>query len=98
MTQPAKPSEAAKTTTTKVHASEDERSISSSSVTVPKEVQGKRKWYANVWDTFDKSPEERRFLFKLDAALLSFASLGMFFFFWFFFASSLFRPYPPFPL
>jgi hypothetical protein len=29
-------------------------------------------------DTFDKSPEERRFLFKLDAAILTFASLGYF--------------------
>lgn len=31
-----------------------------------------------IWDTFDKSPEERKFLTKLDAALLSFASLGYF--------------------
>jgi hypothetical protein len=36
----------------------------------------KRKWTSYIWDTFDKSPEERRLLFKLDAALLSFASLG----------------------
>ena len=35
-----------------------------------------RRWYSYVWDTFDKSPEERKFLFKLDTALLSFASLG----------------------
>ncbi|KAL2826748.1 pantothenate transporter [Aspergillus pseudoustus] len=35
-------------------------------------------WRRYVWDTFDKSPEERRFLFKLDAALLTFASLGYF--------------------
>ena len=28
------------------------------------------------WATLDKPPEERRFLFKLDAALLTFASLG----------------------
>jgi ACS family pantothenate transporter-like MFS transporter len=35
-----------------------------------------RKWQSYIWDTFDKSPEERRFLFKLDAALLTFASLG----------------------
>ncbi|KAM0514461.1 hypothetical protein ACHAPE_006754 [Trichoderma viride] len=38
----------------------------------------KKRWVSYVWDTFDKSPEERRFLFKLDAALLSFASLGYF--------------------
>lgn len=35
-------------------------------------------WRSAIWDTFNKSPEERRFLTKLDAALLSFASLGMF--------------------
>lgn len=36
----------------------------------------KRKWQSYVWDTLDKSPEERKFLFKLDFALLTFASLG----------------------
>lgn len=36
----------------------------------------KRKWQTYIWDTLDKSPEERRFLFKLDFALLTFASLG----------------------
>ncbi|KAL0258621.1 hypothetical protein SLS55_006118 [Diplodia seriata] len=36
----------------------------------------KLSWKGVLWDTFDKSPEERRFLGKLDAALLSFASLG----------------------
>ncbi|TRX88013.1 hypothetical protein FHL15_011068 [Xylaria flabelliformis] len=35
-------------------------------------------WRSYVWDTFDKSPEERRFLFKLDAVVLSLASLGYF--------------------
>ncbi|KAL1858397.1 hypothetical protein Plec18170_002595 [Paecilomyces lecythidis] len=38
----------------------------------------KRKWVSYIWDTFDKSPEERRLLFKLDAAILTFASLGYF--------------------
>ena len=38
----------------------------------------KRKLVSYLWDTFDKSPEERAFLFKLDAALLTFASLGYF--------------------
>ena len=37
-----------------------------------------RTWKGYIWDTFDKSPEERKFLFKLDAALLTFASLGYF--------------------
>ncbi|KAB5570883.1 major facilitator superfamily domain-containing protein [Coniochaeta sp. 2T2.1] len=35
-------------------------------------------WKSHLWDTFNKSPEERRFLFKLDAVLLTFASLGYF--------------------
>lgn len=35
-------------------------------------------WKSYLWDTFNKSPEERRFLFKLDAVLLTFASLGYF--------------------
>lgn len=38
----------------------------------------KRKWASYIWDTFDKSPEERRLLFKLDSAILTFASLGKF--------------------
>lgn len=36
----------------------------------------KPKWQSYIWDSLDKSPEERRFLFKLDSALLTFASLG----------------------
>ena len=35
-----------------------------------------RKWQNYLWDSLDKSPEERRFLFKLDAALLTFVYLG----------------------
>lgn len=42
------------------------------------ETKPKRTWRSYLWDTFDKSPEERKFLFKLDAALLTFASLGYF--------------------
>jgi ACS family pantothenate transporter-like MFS transporter len=38
----------------------------------------KLKWVSYIWDTFDKSPEERRLLFKLDSAILTFASLGKF--------------------
>ncbi|KAI1266542.1 MFS general substrate transporter [Xylariaceae sp. FL1019] len=38
----------------------------------------KKTWRSYLWDTFDKSPEERKFLFKLDAAVLSLASLGYF--------------------
>jgi ACS family pantothenate transporter-like MFS transporter len=38
--------------------------------------QKHRKWYYYLWDTLDKPKEERWFMFKLDAALLTFASLG----------------------
>ncbi|KAH7161872.1 major facilitator superfamily domain-containing protein [Dactylonectria macrodidyma] len=38
----------------------------------------KRTWKSYIWDTFDKSPEERAFLFKLDTALMTLASLGYF--------------------
>ncbi|KAK5631156.1 hypothetical protein RRF57_006871 [Xylaria bambusicola] len=41
-------------------------------------VNPKRTWRSYFWDTFDKSPEERRFLTKLDAILLTFACLGYF--------------------
>jgi len=34
------------------------------------------KWYYYLWDTLDKPREERWLMFKLDAALLTFASLG----------------------
>ncbi len=43
-------------------------------VVIQEKVQ--RKWQSYLWDTLDKSPEERKFLFKLDFALLTFASLG----------------------
>lgn len=42
------------------------------------QVQPKRKWQSYIWDSLDKSPEERRFLFKLDSAVLTFATLGYF--------------------
>lgn len=48
------------------------------SVTQIVQKQPKRKWVSYIWDTFDKSPEERRLLFKLDSAILTFASLGKF--------------------
>ncbi|KAL7910585.1 major facilitator superfamily domain-containing protein [Trichoderma velutinum] len=53
-----------------------DRTDSLSSETIHTKV--KRRWASYLWDTLDKSPEERRFLFKLDAVLLSFASLGYF--------------------
>jgi hypothetical protein len=46
---------------------------------VREEKPGEKKpWYYYVWDTLDKPKEERWFMFKLDAALLTFASLGTF--------------------
>lgn len=38
----------------------------------------KKSWKSYLWDTLDKPPEERRFLFKLDAVILTAASLGYF--------------------
>lgn len=40
------------------------------------QTQPKRNWKSYIWDTLDKSPEERKFLFKLDSAVLTFATLG----------------------
>jgi hypothetical protein len=37
----------------------------------------KSKWRGYIWDSFDKSPEERCFIFKLDLALLTFGCLGI---------------------
>lgn len=56
--------------------SEETDSSSVSGISV--ESTPKRTWRSYVWDTFDRSPEERRFLFKLDAVILTFASLGYF--------------------
>ncbi|KAL1875557.1 hypothetical protein Plec18167_005493 [Paecilomyces lecythidis] len=44
---------------------------------IPKEPKKKR-FVSYLWDTFDKPPEERRLLSKLDAAIISFASIGYF--------------------
>ncbi|KKA20500.1 Pantothenate transporter [Rasamsonia emersonii CBS 393.64] len=44
---------------------------------IQKELK-KPKLVSYLWDTFDKPPEERKLLFKLDAAILSFASIGYF--------------------
>lgn len=42
------------------------------------QVKPKTTWRSYLWDTLDKSPQERRFLFKLDLVLMTFASLGYF--------------------
>lgn len=56
----------------------DDVSDSSRRKDVPTLDEGKGTWRSYIWDTFDKSPEERQFLFKLDAVILTFASLGYF--------------------
>ncbi|KAJ6454570.1 major facilitator superfamily domain-containing protein [Mycena vulgaris] len=38
----------------------------------------KQSWLGYLWDTADVTPQERRMLFKVDASLLVFASLGYF--------------------
>ncbi|KAI0309610.1 MFS general substrate transporter [Amylostereum chailletii] len=37
-----------------------------------------RSWRSYVWDTWDKSPEERKFLRRLDACLITYAALSYF--------------------
>ncbi|KAJ6024028.1 hypothetical protein N7540_004825 [Penicillium herquei] len=44
----------------------------------PVKEKAKRRWVSYIWDTFDKTAEERRLIFKLDSAILTFASLGYF--------------------
>lgn len=42
------------------------------------QAQPKANWKSYFWDSLNKSPEERRFLFKLDGVLITLASLGYF--------------------
>ncbi|KAK8109141.1 major facilitator superfamily transporter [Apiospora sp. TS-2023a] len=58
--------------------STSDRGFDNTSSPVNVQTQPKRSWKSYIWDTFDKSPEERRFLFKLDLALMTLASLGYF--------------------
>ncbi|TQN68336.1 Pantothenate transporter liz1 [Colletotrichum shisoi] len=57
---------------------EGKDSATPNSVTEVLQKTPKSSWKSYIWDTFDKSPEERRFLFKLDAVLMTLASLGYF--------------------
>ena len=60
-----------------VHADEGQNSdvaLDKATQLVQQDVH--RTWQSYLWDSLDKSPEERKFLFKLDCALLTFASLG----------------------
>ncbi|EXJ80605.1 hypothetical protein A1O3_06888 [Capronia epimyces CBS 606.96] len=45
---------------------------------IQSQAEPQRTWKGYIWDTFDKSAEERRFLFKLDLGLLTFSCLGYF--------------------
>lgn len=49
---------------------------SADSQPVLEETYKKRTWTRYIWDSLNKSPEERRFLFKIDLAILTFASCG----------------------
>ncbi|WVQ82939.1 hypothetical protein IAT38_005075 [Cryptococcus sp. DSM 104549] len=42
------------------------------------EYEHKPSWKGRIWDTFDRPPLERKLLFKVDAIILTFASLGYF--------------------
>jgi MFS transporter, ACS family, pantothenate transporter len=62
------------------HGAQDESAMSASERSsgdiaglVQRDPAGKQSWRSYVWDSLDKSPAERRFLLKLDAALLTFA-------------------------
>ncbi|KAI0715821.1 MFS general substrate transporter [Cerioporus squamosus] len=44
----------------------------------PPKKPDSRPWSSYLWDTWDKPEEERRFLFKLDACLLTYAALSYF--------------------
>jgi len=52
--------------------SESGRSYNSSSEELNKPV---KTWKGYIWDTFDAPKDERRLLFKLDAVILTFASV-----------------------
>jgi ACS family pantothenate transporter-like MFS transporter len=43
---------------------------------IVQQQKAKKDWRRYIWDSFDKSPEERHFIFKLDFALLTFGCLG----------------------
>jgi MFS transporter, ACS family, pantothenate transporter len=47
-------------------------------LSTPVAVVPKRSWRSYIWDSLDKSPAERRLVFKLDCALLTIGCLGYF--------------------
>ena len=46
---------------------------------IPPTKTKKKPFFYYLWDTFDKPKEERWFMFKLDAVLMTFAGLGAYF-------------------
>lgn len=73
----------------------DTRSSAEVADRVIRENVSKKRWVSYIWDTLGKTKEERRFLFKLDAALLTYACLGNSLFFsatqlWLIFTSGFF--------
>ncbi|KAI8268708.1 hypothetical protein K4K58_004409 [Colletotrichum sp. SAR11_239] len=63
---------------TSASSQSNDKGIVEQAITEVLQEAPKRTWKSYLWDTFDKSPEERRFLFKLDAVLMTLASLGYF--------------------
>lgn len=55
-----------------------DRNVDAADSLVKVQTVPQRSWRSYLWDTFDRSPEERKFLFKLDGILLTYASLGYF--------------------
>ncbi|THH29467.1 hypothetical protein EUX98_g4710 [Antrodiella citrinella] len=55
-----------------------EKSLTLDSDATSTGIPEKRPLSSYIWDTWNKSPEERRFLAKLDACLLTYAALSYF--------------------
>ncbi|KAK8076075.1 major facilitator superfamily domain-containing protein [Apiospora phragmitis] len=70
------PEKAPQANTNNTSPSVSDRGVGNSTPPVDVQQKPKRSWKSYIWDTFGKSPEERRFLFKLDLALMTLASLG----------------------
>jgi ACS family pantothenate transporter-like MFS transporter len=63
---------------TQVDVSPEKEASSLTSENSPAQAEPKHSWRSYIWDVFDKPPEERRFLYKFDAIVLTMTSLGFF--------------------
>lgn len=63
---------------THVDVSPEKEASSLTSEATPVQREPIRGWRSYVWDAFDKPPEERKFLYKFDAIVLTMTSLGFF--------------------